>query len=129
MTTKAQKILSEIGYSDKYTLHAHTQFCDGRMPMAEFASEASRLGFTHYGFTPHSPVPIASNCNMRKEDVGAFFEEVDRLNYLYPDITFYKGMEIDYLDSEWGPAIEYFQTLGLDYSIGSVHFIRNQEGE
>lgn len=129
MTTKAQKILAEIGHSDMYTLHAHTQYCDGRMSMNEFAAEASRMGFTHYGFTPHSPVPIASNCNMKKEDVGVFSKEVDRLNKLYPEISFYKGMEIDYLDSEWGPAIDYFQALELDYSIGSVHFIPNQEGE
>lgn len=129
MTTKAQKILAEIGHSDKYTLHAHTQYCDGRMPMDEFAAEASRMGFTHYGFTPHSPIPIASSCNMRKEDVDIFFDEVDRLNELYPEVTFYKGMEIDYLDSKWGPATEYFQALGLDYSIGSVHFIPNLEGE
>ncbi len=129
MTAKAKKILSDLGDSDRYTLHAHTQFCDARMPMEEFASRASEMGFTHYGFTPHSPVPIASNCNMKKEDVQIFFNEVDRLQRLYPNVKFYKGMEIDFLDSEWGPSSEYFQNLGLDYSIGSVHFIPNQEGE
>lgn len=129
MTGKALKIMEEIGQSDMYTLHAHTQFCDARMPMAEFASKAVESGFTHYGFTPHSPIPIESGCNMSLDDVDTFFSEVDRLQSLYPEIRFYKGMEIDYLDSSWGPASEYFKSLPLDYAIGSVHFIPNQEGE
>ena len=32
-------------------------------------------------------------------------------------------MEIDYLNDDWGPANDYFQSLPLDYRIGSVHFI------
>ncbi len=129
MTTKAQKIIREIGDSEMYTLHAHTQFCDARMPMEEFAEKAAEMGFTHYGFTPHSPIPIESSCNMKKEDVKTFIEEVDRLQKLYPAVRFYKGMEIDYLDASWGPASDYFTNLGLDYTIGSVHFIPNQEGK
>lgn len=38
------------------------------------------------------------------------------------------GMEIDYLSPEWGPHIDYFQRMPLDYRIGSVHFVPNQDG-
>lgn len=129
MTNKVKKIIADIGDSEMYTLHAHTQFCDARMPMDMFAAKAAEMGFTHYGFTPHSPIPVASNCNMKEEDVDLFFTEVDRLQNLYPLIKFYKGMEIDYLNSNWGPSSGYFTNLPLDYAIGSVHFIPNQEGE
>lgn len=56
--------VSIIGSDMLYNFHSHTQFCDGRATMAEFAAEAVAQGFTHYGFSPHSPVPIQSPCNM-----------------------------------------------------------------
>lgn len=115
----------------RYNLHSHTQFCDGRFTMAEFAAEAVRLGFKLYGFTPHSPVPIASPCNMDAARVPEFFEEVQRLNSLYRDsgCRFAAGMEIDYLSPGWGPSAPYFADLPLDYRIGSVHFIPDRRGE
>ncbi len=111
-----------------YTLHSHTQFCDGHAPMAEFAAEASRRGFELYGFTPHSPVPIESPCNMKAADVPVYLKEVKRLRGEYPDVKFLAGMEVDFLGDEWGPHTQYFHGLGLDYIIGSVHFIPTQDG-
>lgn len=123
--------IAETGQSTRYTFHSHTEFCDGRAQMEAFAREAVRRGFTHYGFTPHSPVPIASPCNMTQENVPRFLAEVERIRRDYADsgCRFYAGMEIDYLGDEWGPASDYFRTLPLDYSIGSVHFIPSQDGE
>lgn len=112
-----------------YTLHSHTEFCDGHAPMAEFAAEAARRGFEMYGFTPHSPVPIASPCNMKESDVPKYLAEVERLRKLYPQVKFLAGMEVDFLGDNWGPHLPYFHSLGLDYTIGSVHFIPTQEGE
>lgn len=115
--------------SDNYTLHSHTQFCDGRAAMHEFAAEANRQGFCAYGFTPHSPIPVFSTCNMKAEDVDAYIAEANRLKELYPNVDILTGMEIDYLDDNWGPAIDYFQQMPLDFAIGSVHFIPSQDGE
>lgn len=118
-----------IDSSTAYNFHSHTQFCDGRATMAEFAAEAVARGFSHYGFSPHSPVPIESPCNMAMEQVPMFLDEVARLKALYAGQTqFYSAMEIDYLGKEWGPSHPYFQTLPLDYRIGSVHFIPAQDG-
>ncbi|MEZ3599474.1 MAG: histidinol-phosphatase [Paramuribaculum sp.] len=109
----------------RYNFHSHTQFCDGRATMAEFAEAVSKAGFRHWGFSPHSPVPIDSPCNMAEYDVPIYLAEVCRLNSLYEssDIEFYASMEIDYLGEHWGPANDYFQQLPLDYRIGSVHFV------
>ncbi len=110
--------------SELYNFHSHTQFCDGHAPMAEFAQKAAEAGFTHYGFSPHSPVPIDSPCNIAKEDVACYFAEFNRLKEQYSGkVSLLASMEIDYLGDFWGPSNEYFGTLPLDYRIGSVHFV------
>ena len=110
--------------TDLYNLHTHTQFCDGHATMEEFVTEAISQGFTHLGFTPHSPVSVESPVNMSRERVQEYFDEVARLRRLYGDkINIYASMEIDYVSVGDGPANDYFQQLPLDYRIGSVHFI------
>lgn len=122
-------LIETISKNDRYTLHSHTQFCDGHAPMEDFAARAVAMGFCAYGFTPHSPVPIESSCNMSRDDVPAYLAEVRRLQQAYPDVRFLAGMEVDYLGPQWGPASEYFKTLPLDFTIGSVHFIPSQDGD
>lgn len=99
--------------------------------MEEMARAAVLCGMQHYGFTPHSPIPIESPCNMASADVEAYVAEVNRIKAM-PELAacrFYTGMEIDFLGDEWGPASQYFKALPLDYSIGSVHFIPSQSGD
>lgn len=113
-----------------YNFHSHTQFCDGRYSMEQFVEAAVAAGFSHWGFSPHSPVPIESPCNMLASDVPVYLAEVERLRRIYGDrIKLYASMEIDFLGPEWGPATGYFKDLPLDYRIGSVHFIPAQDGK
>lgn len=114
----------------RYNLHSHTQFCDGRATMRDFAAQAVAEGFRHYGFSPHSPIPIESPCNMAEADVPVYLAEVESIRRIYADrpIKFYASMEIDYLSPQFGPASDYFANLPLDYRIGSVHFIPSDEG-
>ena len=110
--------------TDLYNLHTHTQYCDGHATMEEFVIEAVEQGITHLGFTPHSPITVDSPCNMTREQVSEYFDEMERLRKTYGDrIHLYTAMEIDYVSVGDGPASEYFQGLPLDYRIGSVHFI------
>ncbi len=127
--TDLRKIIST---TRNYNFHSHTQFCDGREPMARMAAQAVDDGFAHYGFTPHSPVPasVVSSCNMRADQVADYFAEYDRLRDLYRgEIDLYRSMEIDYLGHDWGAHIPYFQDLPLDYRLSSVHFIPTPDGE
>ena len=107
----------------KYNFHSHTQFCDGRACMEEFVESAIAHGFEHYGFSPHSPISFDSSCNMSWEDVDRYLDEFARLKMKYQGkINLYSSMEIDYIDG-YGPAHASYQSLPLDYRIGSVHFI------
>lgn len=116
-----------------YNLHSHTQFCDGRADMATMAEAASNDGLKVYGFTPHSPIPVESKCNMKLETVDDYVSEAERLKGIYDGkMRLLTGMEIDFLSHDFGPHIDLFQKLHqdgrLDYRIGSVHFVPNQEG-
>lgn len=124
-----RNILAKTTPDTLYNLHSHTEYCDGRATMEAFARQAVSNNFKIYGFTPHSPIPFPSPCNMLGTNVEKFLDEADRINRNHPEVLFLKGMEIDYLDSTWGPSSDYFRNLPLDYRIGSVHFIRNQRGE
>lgn len=118
-----------IADSRRYNLHSHTEFCDGRATMEAFARKALELGYDLYGFSPHSPVPIVSPCNMHRDNVDRYLGEVKRLNSEYGDrCRFLAGMEVDYLGAMWGPTNEYIANLPLDYRIGSVHFIPTPDG-
>lgn len=120
-----------IDSTDRYTLHSHTQFCDGRADMDTMARAALDAGMKVYGFTPHSPVPFASPCNMKEADVEPYMAECERIKRHYGPrgCLFLTGMEIDFVGDDWGPHSPYFRNMGLDYSIGSVHFIPAQDGE
>lgn len=108
---------------NKYNFHTHSQYCDGRATLEEFVKYALSEGFQHLGFSPHSPIICESTCNMNKDDVPQYVNEVSLLKSIYGDrINIYTGMEIDFLDN-WGPNNDYFRELPLDYRIGSIHFI------
>ena len=110
----------------RYNFHSHTQWCDGHASIEEMTQAAIKAGMEHWGFSPHSPVPIKSSCNMAAECADEYINEVKRLQHVYGDrINLYTSMEIDYLGNEWGASHEYFQTMPLDYRISSVHFIKS----
>lgn len=129
MTAKFAQILENIGRSTRYNLHSHTQFCDGHAPMEQMVAGAIDAGLEHYGFSPHGPIPIPSPCNMGADTVEAYKAEVERLRRLHKgEIELYTGMEVDFLGPQWGPHSAEVQAYGLDYIIGSVHFVPAQDG-
>lgn len=115
--------------TDRYNLHSHTQFCDGRFPMDEMAESAAAAGMLHYGFSPHSPICCESGCNMSRESVPVYLDEAARLRDMYAGtMSIMTSMEIDFISADFGPHIDYFQKLPLDYAIGSVHFVPTRDG-
>lgn len=111
-----------------YNLHSHTLYCDGRDDIECMLSAARAAGMTVWGFTPHSPIPVDSPCNMNAADVDRYVRRARELSKENPDMTVLTGMEVDYLDADCGPSSANVQEYGLDYVIGSVHFVPSQEG-
>lgn len=110
--------------------HSHCSFCDGKAPAEEFVKSAVAAGFTSYGVSSHAPLPFTTRWTLKSEAVGDYLDEIKRLKEKYKDvIDLYVGMEIDYLSAAHNPSIAYFQTLPLDYRIGSVHYVTNEMGE
>lgn len=104
--------------------HSHSTFCDGRSEPETFIRFALSKGFRAYGFSSHAPLPFETFWSMSAADMPEYLCEIERLKQKYHDqLEIYVGLEIDYLDQTYNPAIPYFQTLPLDYSIGSVHYI------
>lgn len=92
--------------------------------MEEFVTEAINEGFSHYGFSPHSPIPFQSPCNMTMDAAKEYAREFGRLKAEYEGrINLYMSMEIDYINPEWSARNAYFDSFPLDYRLSAVHFI------
>ncbi len=110
--------------------HSHCSFCDGKAPLEDFIREAIRQGFNSYGISSHAPLPFPTRWNMERTQMEAYLSECQRLKRAYAgQIELYIGLEIDYLNEETHPGIEYFCSLPLDYRIGSLHLLYNPHGE
>lgn len=120
-----------ISTTRQYNFHTHTQFCDGKNSIEEIAESAVKADLKYLGFTPHSPITCDSKCNMSQDSVQIYFDEIDKVKNTLEkssDMKIFRSMEIDYLSRDFGPHIDYFQQLPLDYRLASVHFVPNQDG-
>ena len=94
----------------KANFHTHTVFCDGESTPRELVGEALRLGFDRLGFSGHMDPDI-------RMDLPAYVREIRRLSEEYADrIELLCGVELDNL---YDPVC----AEGLDYIIGSTHFL------
>ena len=119
-----------IASTRDYNFHSHTQFCDGRETMEAMARQAVACDMKHYGFSPHSPIPLPSSCNMSALCVDEYVAEFNRLKSLYDGvINLYLSMEIDFLGDKWGASNPYFDSIPLDYRLSSIHFISSPDGQ
>lgn len=104
--------------------HSHCTFCDGRNHPEDYIKFALSQNFRAYGFSSHSPLPFETFWNMSAIDMPEYLNEIDRLKEEYNGrIEIYVGLEIDYLDDTYNASMPYFQSLPLDFRIGSIHFI------
>lgn len=107
-----------------HNLHSHTNFCDGTDDASEYLKEAIHSGLRSYGFSSHAPVPFHSPWNMKETDLTNYLSVINSLKAEYHGlIEIYCGLEADYV-----PELVFPQRLksiyGLDYVIGSIHFIK-----
>lgn len=108
--------------------HTHSTYCDGKASLRAMTDCAVAHGFTHLGFSGHSPLPYANTFSIHQDQYLAYCDEVRALQTEYADsIRIALGLEIDYVPG----LCEDFRPLiaagGLEYTIGSVHLIPQPE--
>jgi histidinol-phosphatase (PHP family) len=104
--------------------HSHTRFCDGTDEPEAYAKAALEQQVTIYGFSTHSPLPFSNAWSIKNEEVDKYVNAVKAVKEAYADrLEVYLSMEVDFvpgLTSVHDPKIS---SLGLDYTIGSVHYV------
>jgi histidinol-phosphatase (PHP family) len=116
-----------------FNLHTHTRFSDGSGDPAEYVEEAIRQGFTTLGFSDHSPVPFENTFAIREEELKEYGKIIGALKHDYElkinnyGIHVLLGLEVDFIPGVTRSFAEYRQLLPLDYTIGSVHLVRNSD--
>ncbi|MDX2002141.1 MAG: histidinol-phosphatase [Chitinophagales bacterium] len=104
--------------------HSHTKYCDGTDEAAVYAETAQQLGMLAYGFSTHSPVPFENAWSIKDHDVAQYLQDVNALKEKYVgQLDIYLSMEVDYVPNMTGVYDYFISNLGLDYTVGSVHFV------
>ena len=109
-----------------YNFHTHSEFCDGKGELELYVNEALSHGFKAIGFSSHAPLPFYRSYVMPQERLQEYCASIQELKTKYRDrIQIYLGLEIDYIPGVTSPDHPHFKALNLDYTIGSIHLVKN----
>ncbi|GHV77026.1 histidinol-phosphatase [Spirochaetia bacterium] len=114
-------------------LHTHTDFCDGKGSVEDFCQAAYAKGLDALGFSAHAPITkktgIKTEWHLADERLDEYIGTVNAARRLWAGkLRVYLGLEVDYIKGLTSPADKDFQFLGLDYIIGSVHYVLPPDG-
>jgi histidinol-phosphatase (PHP family) len=114
-------------------IHTHTHFCDGKGDVESFCLKALEKGFASLGFSAHAPIlkktGMATAWHMREEGLEAYLDEVRAAKRRWEGrLSVYLGLEVDFIPGLMGPADTDYRDMGLDYIIGSVHYVIPPQG-
>ncbi len=108
----------------KSTFHSHSRFDDGYGELEAYIKSALVKGFRSFGFSAHAPVIFESDWNMKPEYFEEYIQVTEFLKKKYEgSIEIYTGLEADYYPG----CTDWRVKNGIDYTIGAIHFIRNDE--
>src|SRR3989440_4732344 len=100
-------------------LHCHSNYSDGTVTIADWATACRTAGYEWVGITDHS-MSSAYAGGLRSEDVARQHAEIDEVNARVGDIRVLKGVEADILADgtlDYGPDV----LDRFDFVIGSIH--------
>lgn len=102
-------------------LHTHTLFSDGQNSLEEMVQKAIEKDFAYLGFSEHAYAAYDIDCCIHKEDIPVYLDTIAALKKKYAGrIEIYTGFESD--------AYSLYPKDGLDFTIGSVHALRDEAG-
>jgi histidinol-phosphatase (PHP family) len=114
----------------KTNYHTHSRFSDGAAEPVEYIEEAIRQGFSSLGFSEHSVLPFENTFALQAGTELAYVAEILRLREVYKDrIQVLLALEADYVPGISTGFQEQKIAFGLDFIIGSVHLVKNPDGE
>lgn len=113
----------------KFNLHTHSIYSDGKSTPREHVEEAIRQGLVKLGFSEHGPLPFDNNFSVKAERMPEYLAEIaqlkeeldgrdgrDRLEILV-------GLEADYIPGVSECFAVTKEKYHLDYLIGGVHLV------
>jgi histidinol-phosphatase (PHP family) len=104
--------------------HGHCHYCDGNGAPVDYIVAAISKGMPSLGFSSHAPVPFESFWNMPQHRLNDYVIEIKQLKAQFAEqVDVLLSLEIDYVEDVMGPSDAHYASLGLDYTIGSVHFM------
>lgn len=105
-------------------LHGHTIYCDGKNKAEDYILAAIEKNFVSVGLSGHSYTAFDTEPCMSEKGTQEYLEEMRSLKERYKDkIEVYIGIEADfYTGYDKGTDKE----MGLDFRIGSVHYIKDK---
>jgi histidinol-phosphatase (PHP family) len=104
--------------------HSHTRFCDGTDEPEIYAQAALEQNVAIYGFSTHSPLPFANAWSVKDDAVAEYVSAVTAVKEAYTDrLEVYLSMEVDFVPGLTSVNNPKISNLGLDYTIGSVHYV------
>ena len=125
--------MSEDRLTSLTSLHTHTIFCDGKDDVETMCRVAHNKGLAAIGFSAHGPIGktgLVTNWHIKDERLGEYIDEVRAARQRWEGkIAVYLGLEIDYIKGMRSARDPDIGALGLDYSIGSVHYLLPPHGE
>ncbi|MFH0862635.1 MAG: histidinol-phosphatase HisJ [Candidatus Altiarchaeota archaeon] len=104
--------------------HVHTKHCPhAEGEVSEYVKAAKAKGISVIGFSEHYPLPEGfkdpvGDCAMKRESLAGYLSELKAARG--PNVL--AGTEVDYIPG-YADELKSLKGLGLDYVIGSVHFI------
>lgn len=113
---------------NKFNLHTHTNYCDGKAKAEDFVMKALLLNFTELGFSGHAPMNFKYGYEMSFVDIDKYVAEVRELQSKYAsELNILLALEADYINGLTPTFDDFKENYQLDYIIGAVHLVRNPE--
>ncbi|MDR2144636.1 MAG: histidinol-phosphatase [Treponema sp.] len=111
-------------------LHTHTTYCDGADDVETMCAAASAKGLVSIGFSSHAPITkktgMKTGWHLPDEKLDEYLETVLAAKKRWRGtLEVFLGLEVDYIQGLCGPGD--YQSLPLDYIIGSVHYVASPE--
>ncbi|GHV60839.1 histidinol-phosphatase [Spirochaetia bacterium] len=110
------------------SIHTHTTFCDGKDDIETCCRRAREKGLVSIGFSAHAPIGrktgFKSDWHLRDDRLEEYIGAVRAARSRWEGrLQVFLGLEVDYVPGLMGPSDADYRDLGLDYLIGSVHYL------